>query len=250
MSQKVAWITGASTGIGEELARQLAAKSYRLSLLARRKELLEKLAEELRAKGAEVLCMEGDVRDMNRLQEVVTETEAALGPIDLVIANAGISSDLPVRRFSASEARKIYEVNVIGLMQTIAAVLPLFLERDRGHIVGVSSLASYISLPRSAVYCSSKAAVSSFLEGLRLELLPTQVKVTTLCPGFIHTPLTAKNKFKMPFVQHPPEAVAKMVKAIEDVKPVWNDPMPLYAMIRTAQALPDFIKRTMAAKLR
>ncbi|MCX6130822.1 MAG: SDR family NAD(P)-dependent oxidoreductase [Proteobacteria bacterium] len=241
--QKVALITGASSGLGIELARQLAAKGYDLALVARRQHLLDEIAKELRPSGQRVLLLCADVSIWTDIKAAIERTEQELGPISLLVANAGISSNAPLRRFDAIEARRVYEINVIGLMQTIAAALPFMLGRKAGHIVGISSLASYIPMPSAAVYCSSKAAASSYLEGLRTELLGTAITVTTICPGFVRTAMTAKNKFKMPWIMDTPKAVSLMLKAIEKRQNLLNFPWPLYTLIRVTMLFPRSLTR-------
>ncbi len=248
--QKIALITGASTGLGHELAKQLAQSGYDLALVARRRELLEELKGELDKTGRRILVLVADVSRWEQIREAVERSEKELGPIDLLVANAGVSYDAPLHRFNVADARLVYEVNVIGLMQTVAAALPFMMERKRGHIVGVSSLASYISVPRSTVYCSSKAAVSSYLEGLRIELMPMNIKVTTVCPGFVRTPMTQRNKFKMPFLIDAPEAVRIMLSGISRGKAMIHFPSALYFIIRLIRLIPPPIMRLILVKLR
>lgn len=243
METKVAFITGASTGIGRELALRLAAEGYELGLAARRQNLLEDLGNELAAKGHKAAIYPCDVRDHEAIEQAVHDCEAELGPIDLLVANAGVAGDLSVKNFDVAKARQIYEVNVIGLMQTVAAVLPSMIKRRSGHIVGISSLASYTSFPRNYVYCASKAAVNAHLEGLRLELLPYGVHVTVICPGFIKTPMTADVRFPMPFLMPVEAAVERILKAIEQKKAKFNFPLPLYLMTRLAAHLPSRLRQ-------
>lgn len=247
---KIAFVTGASTGLGHELAKQLVQSGYDVALVARRLPLLEDLKKELEPFGQRVLVLAADVSRWDEIRLAVERAEQELGPIDLLIANAGISLDAPLKRFKVADARLVYEVNVIGLMQTVAAVLPFFMERKRGHIVGVSSLAAYLSVPRSTIYCSSKAAVSSYLEGLRIELMPLKIPVTTICPGFVRTPMTQKNKFKMPFLLDAPDAVRIMMRGIAARKAMVHFPSALYAMILLLRLIPKPIFRQVLMRLR
>lgn len=247
---KIAFVTGASTGLGHELAKQLVQAGYDVALVARRLPLLESLKKELDPLGQRVLVIAADVSRWDDIKGAVERTERELGPIDLLIANAGVSLDVPLKRFNVAEARTVYEVNVIGLMQTVAAVLPFFMERKRGHIVGVSSLAAYVSVPRSTVYCSSKAAVSSYLEGLRVELMPLNIPVTTICPGFVRTPMTQKNKFKMPFLLDAPDAVRIMMRGIAARKAMVHFPSSLYFIVLALRAVPKPIFRQILVRLR
>lgn len=248
--QKIALITGASTGLGCEMARQLAAAGYDLALVARRQTLLDDLRQDLLSSGRRILVLVADVSRWDEIQKAVQRTEQELGPIDLLIANAGVSLDAPLSRFDVVQARQVYEVNVIGLMQTVAAALPSMMSRKRGHIVGISSLASYVSVPRSTVYCSSKAAVSSYLEGLRIELMPHGVQVTTVCPGFVKTPMTQKNKFKMPFLVEAPAAVRLILKGVAQSKSIIHFPLPLYLIILLIRCIPKPLFRRLLQNLR
>lgn len=238
LTRPVAFITGASSGIGQELARQLGKKGYAIALVARRRALLHSLQLELSQASIPCLELVCDVCDQQALEAAVHECEEKLGAIDLLIANAGVSWDLPVHRFDVKQARNIYEVNVIGLMQSITAVLPSMLKRRKGHIVGISSLASFISLPRNYVYCASKSAVNAHLEGLALELKPYGISVTTICPGFIKTEMTRGVKRPMPMLMDLEPAVGKMVRAIEQGRRRLVFPLPLYLALRLINVLP------------
>ena len=249
MTQRTAFITGASTGIGSELARQLAAKGYHLALVARRRQLLEDLASELAAPGRQIKVYQADVVKWDEIKLAVEEAQRDLGPLDLVIANAGVSLDGSVRSFDVARARQVYEVNVIGLMQTIAAALPDMIERRRGHIVGISSLASYFSAPRMYTYCASKMAARAHLDGLRLELIPYGIKVSTVCPGFIKTPMTEKNPFKMPMLMDVDKAVSIIVRDLEKGKEDIAFPRLLYAGVRMMNFLPRTLQKQLLQQI-
>ena len=240
---KVAFVTGASTGIGREICLQLADEGYDIGLMARSKDVLEEVGKIIRGKGRKAVPVAGDVVDDEFLKSSVKKVEEVLGPIDLLVANAGIGEDQPIQRFKSDRARRIYEVNVIGFMQSVAAVLPQMVNRREGHIVGIASLASYISFPKTYVYCASKFAVRAHLEGLALEAADYNIAVTTVCPGFVRTPLTDKNKFKMPMLMEPEEAVRIIIKGIKKKKKVVNFPTTLYFLIRFANILPRFLKK-------
>jgi short-subunit dehydrogenase len=246
----IAFITGASSGLGWELSWQLAQQGYDLALLARRRHLLESLAEKISPLGRRVILLEADVSDWDAMQKAIQRTEQELGPIDLLIANAGVSLDLPVKRWDPLAAKKVFDINMIGLIYTVSAVLPSMMQRRRGHIVGVSSLASYLAIPRSTIYCASKAAARYYLQGLRLELAPYQIKVTTICPGFVKTPMTDKNKFPMPFLMDVEPAVALMVKGIQRGRESIHFPWPLYALVRLASSLPTYVLRRLLQRTR
>ncbi len=249
MGKRLALITGASAGIGAELAKQMAERGYDLALIARRRPLLEELAETLKPTGVRVGIYPADVVNADDIKAAIDAVEKEMGPIDICVANAGVAMDMSVRKFDVKKAREVYDVNVIGLMQTIAAVLPHMIERRTGEIVGVSSLASYLTAPRVYPYCASKAAVSAHLEGLRVELMSYGIKVTTVCPGFIKTPMTDGAKLKMPFIMELDEAVRYMLDKLEKGRDqVINYPWSLYTIIRGLNLLPLSLKRQLFAR--
>lgn len=201
MSPPVVIVTGASSGIGEALALRYAADDRaRIGLLARRADLLEAVARAVRERGGEALPLPCDVTCASAVQDAVERTRGAYGPIDVAIANAGIGEPLPLRRFSADRVARTMRTNVEGPANLFAAVLPEMIERGAGRIAAVSSLAGFRGLPASGSYSASKAALTTLLESMRLELKPMGVSVTVVHPGFVRTPMTAPNRFKMPFL--------------------------------------------------
>ncbi|HEX8151520.1 MAG TPA: SDR family NAD(P)-dependent oxidoreductase [Thermoanaerobaculia bacterium] len=238
---KTAILTGASSGIGFELARELASRGYALSLLARRGDLLEQLARELspRTKVVTHVC---DVADGAAVREAVQRSVEALGaPFDLAIANAGIGVPTHASKFSIADAELIIRVNVLGMMYLFDAVIPSMVERRTGHFAGVASIAGLRGLPSASVYSASKACMQSFLEASRVELLPYGVGVTIVNPGFIATPMTAKNRYRMPFLLQAPEAAVIIADGIERRARVVEFPKPMSLLMRTARLIPDAI---------
>lgn len=239
---QVALITGASAGLGRELARQLGARGLKVGLMARRTELLAEVEAAAKAAGSPATASAAcDVADRASVEVAVQSLVAVLGPCDVMIANAGIGYPCPVRSFDADKTWRIYQVNVQGALNAFAAVMPAMLARKRGQLVGISSLASYRSFPESHAYCASKAALSSQLEGMRAELKPRGITVTTICPGFIKTDMTAGNNFTMPFLMECEPAVARIVGAIERRARVYNFPRRLYWAIKASRLIPDII---------
>jgi NAD(P)-dependent dehydrogenase (short-subunit alcohol dehydrogenase family) len=131
----------------------------------------------------------GDVTDREALGKAVMQLREKLGPVDIVVPNAGIGLENPAVPFSAADFEAQIRVNLLGVANTVEAVLPEMLERKRGQIVGISSLASYRGLPHMLGYCASKSAVNALMEGMRVELKPHGINVTIICPGWIRTPL-------------------------------------------------------------
>jgi NAD(P)-dependent dehydrogenase (short-subunit alcohol dehydrogenase family) len=188
-ADQVVLITGAASGIGRQLALTLAAEGARIAALDLQAAALDALADDL--KGRAVACATADVTDLAATRAAVAQLEAQLGPTDLLIAGAGIGRKTSALEYRAEDVADQVQVNLIGVANSIDAVLPGMRERRRGHLAALSSLASYRGLPIMAGYCASKAGVNALFDGLRVELRPLGITVTTVCPGWIHTPMTA-----------------------------------------------------------
>lgn len=185
----VALITGAAHGIGRQLALHLARGGYAIAALDLDDKELATLSTELGA--APHATAVADVTQAEELERHVRALEEKLGPTSLLIANAGIGRETTATDFRAAEFEKLIRVNLLGVSNSIAAVLPGMIQRRAGHLVALSSLASYRGLPRLLGYSTSKAAVNTLMEGLRTELRPYGIHVTTICPGWIRTRMTA-----------------------------------------------------------
>ncbi len=198
---KRVWLTGASSGIGEALALELATRGAEVHLSARRADVLEALAGRIRSAGGAAFAVPCDVTDREKTLAAAKSIAEAHGPIDIVVANAGtyVPSE-PHERFDSDEYEAIMRLNYGGVLHAIEGVLPGMIARASGHVVGVSSLVGYRGLPRAAAYGASKAAVINFLESLRFHTMSRGVDVTIVNPGFVETPLTNKNDFEMPFL--------------------------------------------------
>jgi len=236
---KTVLITGASSGIGSSLAKELAAQGAKVGVIARRGELLDKLASEIQALGGIIESSSADVGDREQLHSAIRQLAYKLGPVDLLIANAGIADYTGADPMNVSSVEAMMRVNYFGAVYAFEAVLPAMLERGTGHLAAVSSLAAYKGLPGSAGYCASKAAVSSYCEGLRIELAPRGVAVTTICPGFIRTEMTAKNVQPMPFMLEPDAAAKRIVRALGKRAKVYNFPWIMYRLMRATRFMPD-----------
>ena len=231
-------ITGASSGIGSEIARELSRRGYAVALLARRAELLEALARELPTAVA-VAC---DVTDRASVHAAVRRAEAELGgPFDLAVANAGVSIPNHAAKFSVDDAELVLRVNVFGMLYLYDAVIPGMIERRAGRFVGVASMAGLRAIPSAGPYSASKAAMQAFLEASRIELAPYGVGVTTVNPGFVSTPMTEKNRFRMPFLMTATRAARIIVDGIERGRRVVQFPRRMSLLMRTIRVLPDAI---------
>lgn len=230
------WLTGASSGIGAALALALARRGCRLALFARSRRRLEKVCDE--CAGSDVLLQVGDVTDRERVIECVRQAESTFGGLDVAILNAGIGEPLRVDEFDSASVRRVLDVNLMGVVHGIEAVLPGFLERGSGILVGVSSVAGYRGLQQSASYCSSKAALTTFLESLRLDLAPRGIRVLTVSPGYVRTPLTKRNRFPMPFIVPADRAAEIIVRGIERGRRDIHFPLPLSLLMKLLRILP------------
>ncbi|HEX9163722.1 MAG TPA: SDR family NAD(P)-dependent oxidoreductase [Thermoanaerobaculia bacterium] len=234
---KNAIITGASSGIGASVARELARRGWSLGLLARRADLLERLRAELPARSVALPC---DVTDASAVERAVRTGEAGLGgPFDLAIANAGVSIPNHAAKFNLEEADLTIRVNVLGTMYLFAAVVPSMIQRRSGRFAGVASIAGLRGLPGAAPYSASKAAMQAFLEASRIELAPYGVGVTIVNPGFIATAMTEKNRFRMPFLMEVDRAARIIADGIERGKRVVEFPRPMSLLMRFARHVPD-----------
>jgi short-subunit dehydrogenase len=231
-------ITGASSGIGRGLAVEIARRGAKVGLIARRVEVVDEVMREIESSGGTALPLPADVQSEESLRAAADKLRAQLGPIDILIANAGIGPTRDAAKYSAAEVSDVINVNVIGASNSVAAVVPEMVARGSGHLVVISSLAAYRGLPRSAAYCASKAAVSAFFESLRLDLEPRGIAVTIIHPGFIKTPLTSGRENQMPFLMELDDAIAKMVRAIEKRRKRYSFPWQLATIVRAGMIMP------------
>ena len=236
---QTAVVTGASSGIGRSLAKRLAAAGCRVGLTARRRDELEALAGEIAAAGGAASFAAADVADRQQTIQAIHELAEKLGPVDLLVANAGVGAPTLLDPVNIADVEKMFRVNVFGTIYSIEAVLPEMLRRRRGHLAAVSSMASYKGLPGESAYCASKAAVNVYMEGLRIHLRDKGVAVTTICPGFVRTPMTEVNEFKMPWLLEADEAARRIVLALRRRPAVYNFPWQMTLLMKLTQWLPD-----------
>jgi short-subunit dehydrogenase len=242
-------ITGASSGLGEVLAKELGRRGHNLGLVARRVENLKTLAAEIRAMGGQACVAAADVTDRLAIHAAIARIEGVFGPIDIAIANAGGGARTPATAFVAADVSRVFRLNVDGVANTFEAVLPSMLARGAGQIVAVSSLAAWRGLPPSTAYSASKIAVTTLLEGMRVELAPLGIAVTTIHPGFVKTPLTEKNEFGMPFLLEADDAARRMADGILARKREVNFPFQLTVLMRVVHWLPAPIFEYLARRL-
>src|SRR5215216_5133922 len=237
-ANKVVMITGASSGIGRGLALEIAARGAHLGLLARREDLLNEIVNEAGKRNVKAVAATADVRDPTAVREAADRFRKELGPIDILIANAGIGTSDHALRLTPEHAANVIGINVLGAVNSVAAVLPEMVERKQGRLVAISSLAAYRGLAKSAAYCASKAAMTAYFESLRIDLRHTGVGVTIIHPGFIKTALTAGREAKMPYLMELEDGVKKIVSAIEKEKKIYAFPWQLATIVRASMLMP------------
>lgn len=238
--QPVVFITGASSGLGMEMAREFSRRGYRLALAARRKEALVSLQTELsRLSGTDVHCYRLDVTYPERVEKVLQQAQQDMGQLDVVIANAGVGEGHYIGRGPWEAVERMVSTNITGLMATLEVAARLFLEQGSGQLVAISSVAGFRGLPRSAVYCATKSAVLTYMDALRIEMRNQPIGVTTIAPGFIDTPINEGMPFR-PFLIDAETGARKMVDAIVARKRFAFVPgYPWLILARLLRCLPD-----------
>lgn len=231
-------ITGATSGLGAALARLYAGPGMKLALGGRNGARLEAVAGECRARGATVRAAAIEVSDRAAMAAFVEAAEAA-SPLDLVVANAGISAGFRDPADIDRHVRSIFAVNVEGVFNTVHPALPFMARRGKGQIAIMSSLAGFRGLPGAVAYAASKAAVRSYGEGLRGKLKPHGVRVSVICPGYVRTPMTDGNRYPMPFLMDADRAARIIRRGLERNKGRIAFPWPMYALAWLLAALPD-----------
>lgn len=240
-NKKVILITGASTGIGKELTKLFAKENCSIALIARRGDLLNELAVELRESNQNIITYPCDVSKIDNVSVAIKSIKERFGRIDIAILNAAVGCKTTIEEFETVNARKLFDINVFGILNFVEEIIPDFINRREGMIVGVSSLADSKGWKGSGFYCASKAAITILLENLRLELKPYNVKVLTVKPGFVKTPMTSKNNFKMPFLMSAEKAAKIVFKGISKEKKIIQFPWPTVWGSKLSRIVPETI---------
>jgi NAD(P)-dependent dehydrogenase (short-subunit alcohol dehydrogenase family) len=215
MSLRTAWITGAGSGMGRALALALARRGAAVAASARSHDALASLAAEAGAGPGRILPAPLDVTDRAAVQAAMGAVARVLGgPPELAVLNAGIYLPLGAADFSAERFRAQLETNLMGTVHMLEALLPAYRAAGRGHIAIVASVAGYRGLPRSAAYGATKAALINLAESLRIELAGSGIKLQLVNPGFIKTPLTDKNRFRMPHLMSAEDAAERILRGL------------------------------------
>jgi NAD(P)-dependent dehydrogenase (short-subunit alcohol dehydrogenase family) len=232
-------ITGASSGLGLALARHYLKHGATVAALARRGELLQGLAEEF---PKQVFCYALDVRDSHAVQNAANDFIARAGVPDIVIANAGVSIGTLTRHAEDNEVfQHVMDINVLGAVKTFQPFVEAMRAAGHGRLVGIASVAGFRGLPGAGAYSASKSALISYLESLRIELRGSGVKVVTICPGYIRTPMTDINTYPMPFMLEADEAARRMARVIERGKSFAVIPWQMALVGRLLKRLPNWL---------
>jgi len=238
MKPGIAWVTGASTGIGRALCLRLAAQGWTVAASARDAQKLAALAEEAAGSAGAIHGYALDVTDRDAAANLHQRIESDLGALDLAVLNAGTHTPMPAGKFSAETVRGLVEVNLMGIANCLERLIPVFRARGRGRLMLVASVAGYRGLPTAAAYGASKAAVINMGEALREELLADGVVLQVVNPGFVKTPLTERNSFAMPFLIAADDAAQRIVEALESRRFEITFPKRFTWLLKLARCLP------------
>lgn len=247
MMSRVAWVTGAGKGLGRSVVKSLLARGWTIAVSARNERDLLTLAEE--AAGGSVIPFPLDVTNEQAVIDTAAAIEERIGPLDLVILNAGTHQPLNAREFAVKPFRTLVETNIMGVVHGLAAVLPRMIARRGGHIVVVSSVAGYRGLPTASAYGATKAALTNMCEALKPQLDRDGVRITVVSPGFIRTPLTDKNPFKMPFLMEPDAAAERLVRGLDSGRFEITFPRRFTWLLKVLRCLPYALYFPLVRKL-
>jgi len=243
----VTFVTGASSGLGRQIAISLAARGDAIVVVARRRELLDALVREIEAAGGRARAITCDVTDREQVSRAVALVESTDGPIERLVSCVGGGKRTMIDGFRAAQVEQMLSLNVMGTANCLEAVLPRMLDRQRGHIVAISSLGAARGLPSAAEFSAAKAALSTLLEGLRVDLKPRGIDVTILSPGFVRSDENRKRRpMEVPLVV----AAARMVKAIERRRKSYSFPQWLAFLLAVLRYLPPTLADAIVSTVR
>ena len=228
---KIVWITGASTGIGREVALQLAKRGVQVAVSARS-------AEKLQDMGENIFPYPLDVTNFDTVKKTIIKIEQELGPIDLALMGAGAYAPVNVEDINPDQFQSIMQVNYLGVVNGLAGILPLMRQRGRGHIAWIASVSGYRGLPKAAAYGPTKAALINLAESLKPELSALGIIISVVNPGFVETPMTSKNDFPMPFLMKPEDAARRTIAGLAKGKFEIAYPTRFVAILKLARVLP------------
>ncbi|MEO8756270.1 MAG: SDR family NAD(P)-dependent oxidoreductase [Devosia sp.] len=238
-SKGVAWVTGAGSGIGRELAKRLAQDGWIVAASARTARDLDSLAAEVPGR---ITSFQLDVTDEAACVATAAQIEASLGPVDLAILNAGSYFPTTAENFSVANFRKTVDVNLMGEVNCMGPLAPKMVARRKGHIVLMASLTGYVGLPTAASYGATKAALISMAQAFKPDFERFGVTISVINPGFVKTPATDKNEFPMPFLIGADEAVDHIMRGIASNKFEISFPWQMSVLIHLLASLPNWLK--------
>jgi NAD(P)-dependent dehydrogenase (short-subunit alcohol dehydrogenase family) len=228
----VAWVVGGSSGIGAAVARELQSRGALVAISARRQDQLDEVSD------GTMLAVAADVTDAQSLKAAASRIREELGPIDLAVLSAGYWKQMSATDWDTETFNRHLQVNLIGMSNSIAAVLPQMLARHTGVIAGISSVAGYRGLAGSAAYGATKAGQINLLESLRIQVARAGVRVITVCPGFVRTDLTAGNDFPMPFIIDADAAGRSVCDGLERERTEMVFPVRMAILMKAARLVP------------
>jgi len=239
------FISGASSGLGRGLALHYASPGTILGLCARRADRLAELADAVRARGSRPIVHAVDVADTKEMTKAAAEFVEQAGGVDLVVASAGISIPTGILAGKSEPIEQLFRINVIGVANTLVPFVPAMVAQKSGVLAAVASVAGHRAMPGRAAYGASKAAIIEFMSALRMELHGTGVHAMALCPGFVHTPMTARLAH-MPFVLDLDDAVPIMARAIARRERTFTFPWQLRLLRSLLRSGPEWFIRRIA----
>ena len=245
----IIWITGGSTGLGREVARQYAQAGHTVCASARGTEALSSLVDECRGMPGTIHAYATDVTDVARVAETFASIKTDVGLPDLVILNAGTNVPDNVRKFDRENYQRMMNINYMGVINCLEPVLPELIERRSGQVAVVASVAGYRGLPLAAAYCASKSALIALCESLQPELALAGVSLHVVNPGFVRTPLTDKNEFPMPFLMEVDAAAASMIGGLAQGRFEVTFPKRFTWLVKFTQFLPNAVFLRLARNL-
>lgn len=242
------WIAGASTGIGAALAKQYAKQGHTVFASARSEDKLIALTQQANTMAGEIISIPCDVTDNESVLNAVQKISSTR-PIDIAILNAGYYEPIELENLTLTHFLNTYDVNLHGVVRCLLAVLVGMQDRKQGQIAIVSSVSGYTGLPRAAAYGSSKAALINLAESLQPECKAVGVDIRLISPGFVKSPLTDKNSFKMPFILEADDAASRIIKGLNSQSFEIHFPKRFTWWLKLLQFLPYKLYLKLAAKL-
>jgi len=237
MTKKIAWITGASTGIGAEVARQLAREGYTVAVSARSADKLQVMAGDNYGAGR-IIAYPLDVTDQSAVQQTVEKIIRDCGSIDLAMLCAGTYTPDDAEHLDVAAIESQFRLNVMGTVHALGSLLPVMRHKPAAHIAVVASVAGYRGLPRAIGYGGTKAALINMVEAMKLDCDVLGIKLQLICPGFVQTPLTDKNTFPMPFLISVEEAGRTIVRGLKSNRFEIVFPTPMAIFMKVLRWLP------------